>query len=600
MPVVVLPDVELPHTLVKRVIDELGPVLFRHPTGSAWIVGTTGGRRIVSASNGDLDVVLIGNAMPEVDEEVLARRLRGMTSVRHLDELAGGLAEGDVIFLARESGHLRCQAPLFLTASLFWARVDGVDVICDEQLPLQQLGGLSLDRAVVASRLTDAELSYPFGLKSVWHGINTVGPGEWLSSTGVEAPRPVPWWRPPEPAMPVQELSERLRTDIAAALLRRTAGHQEVSADLSGGIDSTTLNYFLAALGRRQHTLFFSSTNVANNDHIWADRAVAELGTTHVTAPYSSVISVLLDKRTGSVGSFPEGPGIAATAVAAIPMIESLMAGTGSTLHLNGHAGDALFGPLSTMLWSLVHSRGKGRFRRAWRHRVANRYPLGKTLRMVARQESFSHDLARIARSDFLHRDDLSSHSRWAPLPNVHPALTEGAREQLRQLAAAVRRGHHELSEHRTTHQILQYLIVHGNIVRRMNLAASPGAGIRFDSPYLDRRIVESCLSLRIGDRAQQYPAKPLLAAARPPGMSLDYFRRPDKGDYTAEVFQQHQALRPVLKQLFADGSALEDIGLVSVDRIMRSINEFSTDGRVYIDLVYIAFAERWLRSAGR
>jgi asparagine synthase (glutamine-hydrolysing) len=252
------------------------------------------------------------------------------------------------------------------------------------------------------------------------------------------------------------------------------------------------------------------------------------------------------------------------------------------------------------MLWSLVHSREKRRFHLAWRHRVANRYPLGKTLRMVARWESLGDDLARIGRSDFrLRDDDISAHSRWVPLPKVHPALTEDARQLLRQLAGAAQREHHELSPHRTTHQILQFLVVHGNIVRRMNLAAAPSAGIHFDSPYLDRRIVEGSLSLRIGDRVRQYPAKPLLAAARPPGMSLDYFLRRDKGDYTAEVFQQHEALRPALKELFADGSALEDLGLVSVDRIMRSINEFSVDGRVYTDLVYIAFAERWLRSIG-
>lgn len=599
MPVVVLPDIQLPRGLVEDVTNSVGAVLFRHPSGSPWIMGTGDGRRILSARNEDTEVVVIGSDTMDLDERDLSRLIRGKRSVVEFDSVAARLAEGDVLFLARERARLRSQAPLFLMKSLCWATVHDVCLISDEQMTLKLIAGLRPDPAVLASRLTDVELAYPFGLKSIWRGVDTAGPGEWLDSRGGHAPARVVWWRPPEPDKSVREVSDQLREDISAALQRRTGPHREISADLSGGLDSTTLTYFLAGLGRKPRTLFLSSTNVANNDHKWADRAASELGTEHRTAPYSSVIPFLLDARTGSVGSFPEGPSIASVAVASVSLIESMMQGAETTLHLNGHGGDALFGPVSTMLWSLVHSREEGRFRRAWHHRVVNRFPVGKTLRMVARRQSYTDDLRRIARDDFRRRDDeVTSQSRWMPLPNVHPALTDAARDYLRHLAAeAVRQDHSHLSANRTTHQILQYLIVHGNVVRRMNQASSPSAGIYFDSPYLDRSVVETSLSLKIGDRVRQYPAKPLLAAARPPEMSLDYFKRRDKGDYTAEVFQQHQALHPLLKELFSGGSVLEDIGLVSAERVMRSVNEFSTDGSTYTDLVYIAFAERWLRS---
>ena len=52
MPVVVLPDIPLPQALVRSIVYAVGPVLFRHPTGSPWIVGATGGRRVVRATNG--------------------------------------------------------------------------------------------------------------------------------------------------------------------------------------------------------------------------------------------------------------------------------------------------------------------------------------------------------------------------------------------------------------------------------------------------------------------------------------------------------------------------------------------------------------------
>ncbi|TDC78639.1 asparagine synthase-related protein [Streptomyces hainanensis] len=600
MPVLVIPDVGLPRALAEEIAAQVGPPLFHHPSGAPWIVGDPGGRRVLSAGNGRLDVVLIGDGAPDVDAEALAGRVRGRGSVADLDGLAAELVEGDVLLLAREHGRLRAQGPLFLTRALFWSRAAGVHLVADDQLTLARLTGAGPDPAVLTSRLTEAELSHPFALRPIWEGVRGPGPGEWLDCRSAEAPVRRVWWRPPRPDRSLAELSDPLRQGLRAALSRRVATHRVISADLSGGLDSTTLAFTLAEIGRSPHTLFLRSGNAANNDHLWADRAATELGTDHRVAPYDSVIPLLLAQETGSVTRFPEGPGMGSVSVAATSLVEELVKDTGTTLHLTGHAGDALFGPVSTMLWSLTRSRVKGRIRRSRRHRVINRYPLGKTLRMLVRNESYREELTGFTRSDFRQGDEgVSGFSRWIPLPRTHPALTELAREQLRELAReAIDDRSEALSPDRTLHQIVQYLTVHGNAVRRMNLASTPGLGIHFDSPYLDRRTVEPALSLRIGDRTHQDPAKPLLAAARPARMSLDYFTRRDKGDYTADVFEHHRALRPVLREMFAGGSALEDLGLIAPEQVSRSIDQFSANGRGYTDLVHLAFGERWLRSA--
>ncbi|MEU8177008.1 asparagine synthase-related protein [Microbispora hainanensis] len=597
MPVVVLPDIHLRPALVDKIVKHVGAVLFRHPSGSPWIIGGDS-RRSVHAGNHDIDVILIGNSATEITGSDLASLIAGKKSVAALDSAAARFAEGDLLFFARERTRMRSQAPLFLTRALCWAIVDGTPLISDDQFTIKSIAGLRPDPAVLASRLTDAEISHVFGLRSIWEGVRTVGPGEWLDSEGDRAPIRTVWWRPPQPDRSVDELADDLREAVYGALRFRTAGHQEISADLSGGLDSTTLNFFLAELGIKPHTLFLASANVANNDHRWADRAASELGADHRSVPYSSVIPYLLDERTSTVDAMPEGPSIANAVLASIPMIEEIMGDTGTTLHLNGHAGDALFGTVSTMLWSLFHSREKRRYRRTWQFRVLNRYPLGQTIRMVTRNGSYLRDLRRIARHDFAGRDEgIAGHSRWIPLPMVHPALTDTARGHLRRLAAAAVEERHQLSDDRTVHQILSYLVAHGNAVRRMNQAATPGTGIAFDSPYLDRRVAEISLSLRIGERSHQRPAKPLLAAARPPGMSLDYFTRPDKGDYSAEVFAQHKAIKPMLRRLFADGSALEDLDLVSAECVLRLSDQFTTSGTTYTDLDNIVIAERWLRS---
>jgi asparagine synthase (glutamine-hydrolysing) len=594
MPVIVLPDVPLSPSLRHKVA-AAGPVLFRHPSGNPWIAGSADGRTVWHARTRDVEVVLLGTTA-DLDDDDLARLSAPASSVTGLDALAARAAEGDVLLFARERDRLRCQAPLLLTRSLCWVAVDGVPVLSDEQLTLKRLAGLRPDPAVLASRLTDAELSHPFALHSIWQGLHCAGPGQWLDSRDARPPVPVTWWRPPAAEESVSTLAGRLRTDLADALRVRTAPHPGVSADLSGGLDSTTLVFALADLGRKPHTLFLASDNVANVDHSWAGRAAAELGTDHLMVPYGALFPYLLDPSTSTVATNPEGPGVAGVSLGSVPMIERLLGATGTTLHLNGHGGDALFGPVSSMFWSLFHSRTRGRLRRTWQYRVLNRYPLGATVRMLAHRGGYRQDLERIAGHDFAHRDDdVTAYSRWVPLPKVHPALTGTARGHLRELAAAAA-GTPPLSPDRTTHQILQYLVFHGTAVRRMNQAAR--TGLRFDSPYLDRRVVETSLALGIGDRTRQYPAKPLLAAARPAAMALDYFTRADKGDYTAEVFAQHRALTPMVRELFADGSALADLGLVDPAAVLRHLDAYSITGDTHTDLDGIALAERWLRSA--
>lgn len=599
MALAVLPEAPVPHALRRKLALHVGEVLHRHPSGTPWIVGDSGIRRVAQARNEKIEIVLVGQNIGQATGTLLASQMRQLQSVSMLDVLAESFVESDILLFARERGRMRSQAPLFLARSLFWATVDGVSLIADDQLTLKAISQAEPDKAVLASRLTDAELSYPFSLRSIWSGVESLAPGEWLDSRSTHPPRRQRWWTPPDPIQPIGELASSIHSGIYKALERRIAEHKTISSDLSGGLDSSTLSFFLADFEKQHHTLFLSSSNVANNDHYWADRAAHEIGSHHIVAPYRSVILSLLNGDTGSVGSFPEGPSMSSVAVASVPVIEDLMSTTGSTLHINGHGGDALFGPVSTILWSLVRSRDRRRFQKAWRHRVINQYPILGTARMLIRSQPYRSDLMSLAQSRFETSEaDVSSFSRWITAPRVHTSLTRTARGLLRQLAReAIDSQAQALSEDRTTHQIIQYLIVHGTTVRRMNHARSSDQAVLFESPYLDRGIVDVALSLEISDRAYQAPAKPLLAAARPRRMDLDYFQRRDKGDYTREVFEQHSILKTKLRELFKDGSTLEDMELVSPARLLRSVEEYSTDGRVYMDLVYIGFAERWLRS---
>ncbi|MFI7447319.1 asparagine synthase-related protein [Nonomuraea sp. NPDC049714] len=597
MALIILPDVPHRDAALAHLHEVVGPVLHRHPSGAPWILGDSGNRTFVVARNRAIDVAVVGRCVPS-DKE-LGGAIKNIGSVTDLDTLAADIVEFDAILLAREHGRLRAQAPAFLARSLFWTEFDGSSAISDEQLPLARLNGLEFDEAVLVSRLTNAELSYPFSVHSIWRGVQGLRPGEYLDVSGISAPRRRTWWTPPTPTRRLAELAPELTAGIQAAIAARTRQRTTVSTDLSGGLDSTTLSFHVSETGLKHHTFFMRSQNTANTDWQWAERAAREIGSPHITVPYQSVLSSLDDDDAVTFSRLPEGPSLSATASAATPSIADAIASTGSTIHLNGHAGDALFGPVSTMLWSLVHSSAPQRFRRAWRHRTLNRIPLGAMIRMLGHQRSYRQDLERLAQGNLARpKHDAEEYSRWIATPRVHPAVRPDARAQIADLARReLEGGAGEFASDRTVHQIVQYLAVHGAAVRRMNHTVDTTSDLYFDSPYLDRRIVEPALSLNISERTYQYPVKPLLAAARPGPMSIDYFLRRDKGEYSAETFDQHRRHLDRLRRLFREGSVLEQMGIVSADVVVRSLDAYSVDGLAYADIAYLGFAERWLRS---
>lgn len=595
MAIIVLPDTPADPRMVAYLRDAVGPVLCRHRSGRPWIIGRAQYGDLVVSRNRTLDVAVLGHAA--IDEVWLDDAIKNSRTVDDLEKAAAEIVEFDVILLAHSKGNLRAQAPAFLTRSLFWTEIDGRYVISDEQYPLALLNGLEPDVGVLAFRLSNAEVSHPFSRQPVWRGVHGLGVGEYLRAEGPSSPVRRTWWTPPDPDQAVESLAPALTQGIRDALALRTRGRATVSTDLSGGLDSTTLSFFTAETGLRHHTFFLRTDNPSNNDWKWSQRAADEMRSEHVTASYQMVMDTLRDDTDVALDRFPEGPNGLSMTVAATPVIERELAGTESSLHLNGHAGDALFGEVSTMVWSFMRSRASGRFAWLWKYRTMNRMPVLATVRMAAKNESFSDELQRLAKGEF-HRPkhDIVDYSSWIETPHPPAPLTEHAKSQIALVARReLEQGAQALSGDKTIHQILSYLAAHGSATRRMNHAAR---SMQFDSPYLDRRVVGPALALNIADRTRKHPIKPLLAAARPPSMSLEYFTRRDKGDYTAEVFDQHSKLVDSARELFTGTTALEELGLVSGAEVVRSLDGYSVDGASYGEVAELEFAERWLRSA--
>lgn len=594
MPLIVLPDVDIREDAMMKLHDIVGPVLCRHRSGRPWIIGRSAAGHFIEARNRHLNVAVAGHA--DIDSDTLVRSLADSDRIEQTSDMADQVVEFDVLLFVRDNKQLRAYAPPFQSRSLFWTVFNGLTVVSDEQYPLAALNGFELDKRVLAARLVNTEISHPFTRRPIWRRVDALGIGECLVVDDAGKAQRTKWWVPPKAAESLEELAPVLSRGIDQAVSSRVKGRSVVSADLSGGLDSTTLTFLLANTGLELHTLFMQVENLSNNDRKWSDRAANEVASHHRKISYQSVLNHVANELQTSVTRFPEGPGALSTAVASAAILEQHLKATGSTLHLNGHAGDALFGQVSSAIWSYFRIDDPGRYRWLRRYRTMNRIPPSAMMRMLFDRRTFSKELEQISVGKYRYpKYDPADYATWIQTPRFANVFTQAAKDEVAKFARVeLADGACELSADRTTHQILSYLAVHGAVTRRMNYVSET---MQFDSPYLDRRIVEPALALNHRDRARQSPTKPLLAAARPPMMSLDYFLRQDKGDYTAEVFDHHQTIFNQAQALFSEGSILAEMGLVDDESVGRIVNSYSADGAAYSDIIDLEFAERWVRS---
>ncbi|MCZ0972619.1 asparagine synthase-related protein [Streptomyces albulus] len=102
----------------------------------------------------------------------------------------------------------------------------------------------ALDEEALATRLLAPGAPLPLALAPLARGARRT-PGHCAAHDPAGQYREVRWWHPPQPEVPLPDAAEGVREALGAAVHARTR-RATLSADLSGGLDSTSV-CFLAA-----------------------------------------------------------------------------------------------------------------------------------------------------------------------------------------------------------------------------------------------------------------------------------------------------------------------------------------------------------------
>nr|WP_237534506.1 asparagine synthase-related protein [Streptomyces sp. SID3343] len=437
---------------------------------------------------------------------------------------------------------------------------------------------------------------HPLEDRSVWRAVVGVRPDECLLLDGHGRANTARWWAPPAQTASFEEGACAVRQALIAAVDARTAAGGTVSADLSGGMDSTSL-CFLAATGpARLLTTTWQGLDEANEDGAWARRAAAELpwvehefvGREHTPAWFAD---------TAPVPAPAEEPGGWARDRAKLFGTLERMSRRGSRVHLCGGGGDQLFSPMPGHTHDLLRINPPAAFADLRRRTLFRREPLLPAIRALGDRTSFADHLARGA--DALAATSTPAGPRpsgWGLDARLPSWATPHARDRVALLLRrAAARDPQPLSPRRATHRILQEMRAGGDGTRRIDQLAQDILGIGYATPYTDDAVLAAVLAVRPWERVVATRYKPLLAAAVHGIVPAEILARSTKGEYTADAHAGLRRHRRDLLDLFED-SLLAEVGLIDADLLRAALHARPTHA-LHADLIPTLACEQWLRS---
>jgi asparagine synthase (glutamine-hydrolysing) len=590
----ILPDSMAGEAIAGTIRTQAQVEVIPHASGRPWIVGRWSDEELTWTAAGQRRVAVLGCA--PVTCAGLANALKSVHSLECLDGLARALP-GSFHLAASMDGRVRVQGSLSTLCQIFFTMVSGTTVAADRPQSLASLSGAGIVEQLMALRLLAPWSPWPLSEYCLWQGIKPLPTGCYLELDSDGTGRAVRWWTPPQPDTPLSVGADLVRAALRDAVVARTQMSGTLSADLSGGMDSTSLCFLAAGGAGRLLTTRWEAEDPADDDRIWAERAAVALpDVEHLVLSRQHAPMWFADLMVPDTDV--EAPFAWIRTRARLAYQAQEVAGRGSTRHVTGHGGDELFFATPLHLHTLVRTQPLKSIRYVRAYRALYRWKLGTTLRGLVDSPSFGQWLARSAESltlpvqEFSHKPDFG----WWIGFRMPSWATRDAVETVRQLLREAALSDLEpLCPLRAQHAALQDVRQCGDAVRRVNQLTSR-FGVSWQAPYIDDRVIEAALSIRFEDSGALDRYKPVLAAAMRGVVPEAVLGRATKAEYSGEAYAGLRRHRRELLELCEDMNLVR-LGLVDADAFRSALLGLHSSSLTMIPLISTLGCEIWLRS---
>lgn len=564
---VVLPDQDVFPGLLDRLRNLSCPAAFRvvsHPSGRPWLVGCWSDEEVTVRAAGEVRLAVAGTCSLSAAE--LAVRARKIRSTAHVEPALSG-AHGSFHVLASVAGRSYVRGGFSGQRRVYRAEIDGVTVCADRAHVLARLAGAEVDTAQMALRLAGYLVPHPLADGALWRGVDAVLPGEAVELAPGGGGRILRWWQPPAAELPLREAASGLREALRRAVALRVRPGEVVGADLSGGMDSTSLCFLAAEAGARLVAVTLDWSAPGNEDRGHATRAARHLPLVeHLVFPSADLPAHFtgLDERVVP----GDGPSPVQRDRVQQRHLAEEMRSRGAVLRLSGHGGDHVVQPPAAYVHGLLRRSPAAGLRHAAGLRARYRRPLGETVAALLDRRSYASWLADTAGR--LRMPAAEGDFGWGTSPRLplwaSDQAVELCREQLRAAARDAEPLHTERGRHARIAAARQAGLIAGHLSHHAALA-----GLPVHSPFCDDDVIEAALAARPHEAASPWSYKPLLAAAMD-GLVPEHIVRRTTKDHCGLEWQEGLRLHRRALAAWAEDSRLVAAGVADEEALRRAL----------------------------
>ncbi|RBM07313.1 asparagine synthase-related protein [Streptomyces sp. PT12] len=567
-----------------------------HASGRPWLIGCWNDEQLTFATAGETRLAVTSPC--SLGPDALNARAATVRSAADAEGAVRG-AVGRFHVLASHAGEVYARGSASGARRLYRAAVDEVTVAADRARTLAWLIGAEPDPAHLAARLAGPSLPHPLDSAAPWRGVHEVPAGHALAidrrgraSTGA-------WWSPPPGELPLAEGASAVHDALRAAVALRVKPGVPLAADLSGGLDSTSLCFLAAGEGAELATATLHWSDPANEDPRYAQRAAAALaGRTRITRLVFEPRDLPpLFAGADEPDDPDDEPSTALRDRVQQRLIGEALSARGATLRLTGLGGDHVATPPASYLRALLRRRPVAALRRTAAHRARQRWSLADSARMLLAGGSYARWLAgasRALRAGEPAPAPLTEPPGWGIRPRLPAWANDRATTAFCDLMDATAENAEPLAAERHLHGWIRQMRQGGRTAARLAHRTALW-GLPLDAPFCDDAVLEACLALRPDDVCTPWSYKPLLTEALR-GVLPDTIRaRTTKDHCEPEWFAGLRAGRAVFAR-WADDSRLAAAGLVDQRTLHRAVSSPDLLSAGAAELEETLGVESWLR----
>ncbi|MFH0402979.1 asparagine synthase-related protein [Streptococcus sp. A23] len=482
----------------------------------------------------------------------------------------------------------------YLDSRLSWFENSKNIIFSDSSVEIAKYLKLKLSTKRLASQFVFGLPYYPFQTISLWEELVNIKPLNYLEITEKGClEEKIPSYE--VDTKDFNQLIIKIKEEFLNSINHDLNMGNEVSSDVSGGVDSATIAFTLNKMIPDFSILHAESSATANSDTKWATFIAKNLG--RELKKFDSIETT--EKRfaieEGYInGIIPSFPLLWADSEGYLKSVITYQEGKKHPTHFLGIGGDELFTPMPSNPWSIVRQENLGGLLYALKYSLIMRRPFFSCLLDLLDKRGYLETMTQNLEIVFNESSEpIKRELGWMDGLQVPSWLSEKSKKESQSFLNSLLFSNSEpIITDRTTFQMIQSLIFQKSVLRQIQLTTN---SIYWATPFLHKKLVEICLQIPAKYKVSSKLTKPVLQKALKGIVPIEVFNRGFKGDYSDALYSGYrEAVRKNFHKL--EQFEVVKMGIVDVEKLKLELSLPAGNPNKIDYFERLCSVERWIR----